>query len=117
MGTRRRSRFCPSPRIPHRVANPSSVRAGLESYSIKRLEPLYGFDRDAALPDANAALALLQASIELDDTPSISDQTNETVLTYNRDDCRSARPYGGSCSAYLLFPPRTCSTSGAGSPG
>ena len=66
------------------------LRAGVESYSIKRLEPLYKFNRDTALPDANAALALLQASIELDDIPSISEQTKETVLTYNRDDCRSA---------------------------
>ena len=67
-----------------------SLRAGVESYSIKRLEPLYKFGRDTALPDANAALALLQAGIELDDIPSISETTRETVLTYNRDDCRSA---------------------------
>jgi len=66
------------------------LRAGVESYSIKRLEPLYGFNRDAALPDANAALALLQASIELDDVPSISEATRATVLAYNKDDCRSA---------------------------
>lgn len=67
-----------------------SLRAGVESYSIKRLEPLYGFERDTALPDANAALALLQASIELDDIASISEATKATVLTYNKDDCRSA---------------------------
>jgi uncharacterized protein len=66
------------------------LRAGVESYSIKRLEPLYGFDRDMALPDANVALALLQAGIELDDIPSISEATRATVLAYNRDDCRSA---------------------------
>jgi hypothetical protein len=66
------------------------LRAGVESYSIKRLEPLYGFDRDTTLADANAALALLQASIELDDISPISDQIKETVLAYNRDDCRSA---------------------------
>jgi predicted RecB family nuclease len=66
------------------------LRAGVESYSIKRLEPLYGFGRDTTLPDANAALALLQASIELDDIPSISAATRATVLTYNKDDCRSA---------------------------
>lgn len=66
------------------------LRAGVESYSIKRLEPLYGFDRHTALPDANAALSLLQAGIELDDIPSISEATRATVLAYNRDDCRSA---------------------------
>jgi predicted RecB family nuclease len=67
-----------------------SLRAGVESYSIKRLEPLYRFDRDTALSDANAALALLQASIELNDTPSVSEATRATVLAYNKDDCRSA---------------------------
>jgi uncharacterized protein len=66
------------------------IRAGVESYSIKRLEPFYAFDRDTALPDANAALALLQAGIELDDVSSISEETKATVLAYNRDDCRSA---------------------------
>jgi predicted RecB family nuclease len=66
------------------------LRAGVESYSIKRLEPLYGFDRDMALPDVNAALALLQAGIELDNISSISQATRATVLTYNKDDCRSA---------------------------
>ena len=66
------------------------IRAGVESYSIKRLEPLYAYSRDTALPDANAALALLQASIELDDISSVSDQTKATVLAYNRDDCNSA---------------------------
>jgi predicted RecB family nuclease len=67
-----------------------ALRAGVESYSIKRLEPLYTFDRDTALPDANAALALLQASIELDDIPLVSEATKATVLAYNKDDCRSA---------------------------
>jgi uncharacterized protein len=66
------------------------IRAGVESYSIKRLEPFYAFDRDTALPDANAALALIQASIELDDISSISGATKETVRAYNEDDCRSA---------------------------
>ena len=49
------------------------VRAGVESYSIKRLEPFYGFERQKALADANAALANLQATLELDDAPSVSD--------------------------------------------
>ena len=71
------------------------LRAGVESYSIKRLEPLYGFNRDAALPDANAALALLQASIELDDIPSVSEATRTTVRAYNEDDCRSASDLRG----------------------
>ena len=67
------------------------IRASVESYSIKRLEQFYGLEREIALSDANAALANLQANLELDDIPSIADETKATVLAYNRDDCNSAR--------------------------
>jgi predicted RecB family nuclease len=66
------------------------LRASVESYSIKRLEPFCGFQRETPLSDANAALADLQANLELDDAPSISDETKATVRAYNTDDCRSA---------------------------
>lgn len=67
-----------------------ALRASVESYSIKKLEPFCGFERQTGLPDANAALANLQAKIELDDVPAITAQTQETVRAYNEDDCRSA---------------------------
>ena len=66
------------------------LRASVESYSIKQLEPFYAFERRAALADANVALANLQASLELEDVPSISEDAKCTVLAYNQDDCRSA---------------------------
>ena len=66
------------------------VRASVESYSIKHLESFYCFDRDTKLPDANAALANLQANLELNDAPSISDETKAVVQAYNKDDCASA---------------------------
>lgn len=65
------------------------LRAGIESYSIKKLEPLYGFVRDAALPDANIALTKLQVSLELGDLDEISDADREVVQRYNNDDCAS----------------------------
>jgi predicted RecB family nuclease len=65
------------------------VRASVESYSIKKLEPFYGFNRETALPDVNAALAILQTGLELDDGPSISEEIKTIVLSYNRDDCQS----------------------------
>ncbi len=65
------------------------VRASVESYSIKKLEPFYGFKRETALPDVNAALAILQAGLELDDGPSTSEEIKTIVLGYNRDDCQS----------------------------
>ena len=46
----------------------NGLRASVESYSIKKLEPLYGFARANALsPDANRALAKVQACLELGD--------------------------------------------------
>ena len=65
------------------------LRASVESYSIKRLEPLYGYVREASLPDANQALAQVQALLELGDASDIGDDERRVVEAYNRDDCRS----------------------------
>ena len=51
------------------------IRASVESYSIKRLEPFYGFERETLLTEANAALANLHANLELDGMRSIADET------------------------------------------
>src|SRR5262249_8023467 len=40
------------------------IRASVESYSIKKLEPLYEFARAVPLPDASKALLKVQASLE-----------------------------------------------------
>jgi AAA domain/RNase_H superfamily len=66
------------------------LRASVESYSIKRLEPFYGFKREISLAEANAALANLQSNLELDDAPSVPDKIKEAVRGYNKDDCKSA---------------------------
>ena len=67
-----------------------TLRASVESYSIKRLEPFCGFERETPLADANVALANLQANLELSDAPSIAEKTKAVVRAYNEDDCRSA---------------------------
>ncbi len=67
-----------------------SLRASVESYSIKRMEPFYAFSREIPLADANASLANFQAHLELSDAPSIADDIKATVRAYNEDDCRSA---------------------------
>src|SRR5262249_54023776 len=66
-----------------------AVRVGVESYSIKKLEPLYGFRRAQSLDDAGHALAKLQACLELGDEGGISERDKSTVCAYNRDDCLS----------------------------
>ncbi|TCR68182.1 TM0106 family RecB-like putative nuclease [Bosea sp. BK604] len=67
----------------------NAVRASVESYSIKRLEAFYGYDRVVSLQDANLALASLQAGLELGDSVSISDGDKAAVQGYNQDDCKS----------------------------
>lgn len=66
-----------------------SIRASVESYSIKKLEPFYGYERQTALPDANQALAQLQASLELNDIEAINDENKTVVESYNCYDCAS----------------------------
>ena len=66
-----------------------ALRAGVESYSIKKLEPVYAFKRDTSLPDANIALARLQAGLELGDIEAIDEEVCATVQSYNYEDCTS----------------------------
>lgn len=67
----------------------NGLRASVESYSIKKLEPLYGFTRGTALSEANKALAKVQACLELGDLEFIDETTRNIVAGYNRDDCDS----------------------------
>ncbi|MBI1318338.1 MAG: TM0106 family RecB-like putative nuclease [Candidatus Hydrogenedens sp.] len=67
----------------------NAMRAGVESYSIKKLEPLYRFERQTELRDANLALASLHAGLELGDPESISPEDRAKVQGYNEDDCAS----------------------------
>lgn len=66
-----------------------SIRASVESYSIKKLEPFYGYTRGVPLPDANRALTNVQTRLELNDIEAITDENKTIVEGYNRDDCAS----------------------------
>ncbi|MBM0108657.1 TM0106 family RecB-like putative nuclease [Steroidobacter sp. S1-65] len=68
-----------------------SIRASVESYSIKNLEPFYDFQRHVPLVEVRSALSKLQARLELNDAAAITEESKETVLHYNRDDCLSAQ--------------------------
>jgi uncharacterized protein len=68
-----------------------SIRASVESYSIKRLEPLYDFERNAALTEVGKSMARLQACLELDDPLGIDAQDRALVQAYNEDDCQSTK--------------------------
>jgi predicted RecB family nuclease len=66
------------------------LRASVESYSIKRLEPLYGFTRDVPLREANVALQSYEAAMALGNERHQLGNFLKTIEGYNRDDCFSA---------------------------
>ena len=62
------------------------ARAGVENYSIKRLEPLCGYDRRVDLAEATASLIAFEAALE--DRTAAGDGERQRVLAgYNEDDC------------------------------
>ncbi len=67
-----------------------AVRAGVESYSIKQLEPFYRFTRAVPLRDASAHLLAIELALEANAATAITDELRHAVEGYNRDDCRSA---------------------------
>ena len=67
----------------------NALRASVESYSLKKLEPFFEFERQVSLHEANVALTKLSAGLELNDIPSITDDTKDIVRRYNADDCFS----------------------------
>jgi len=65
-----------------------SLRAGVESYSIKRLEPLCGYERQLDLREATSNLIAFEAALE-DGTAATADGERQRVAAYNEDDCRA----------------------------
>lgn len=66
-----------------------ALRAGVERYSIKNLEPLYDFARSIALSEANQSLREMEYGLETGVPDSIPAEVRRTVEGYNRDDCVS----------------------------
>ena len=64
------------------------VQAGVESYSIKRLEPLCGYRRQVDLREATASLIEFEAALE-DGTAAGDAGRQRVVAGYNEDDCRA----------------------------
>lgn len=68
-----------------------SLRASVESYSIKKLEALYGFSREIDLRDAGSSIVAFERWIELGDEAARADDPEilSRIEAYNRDDCVS----------------------------
>ena len=65
-----------------------SLRASVESYSIKKIEPLYEFSRAVPLRAANVALSTFEAALALGRQREI-ETLLKTIKGYNQDDCVS----------------------------
>ena len=66
-----------------------SMRIGLDSYSIKRLEPLYALDREAPLKDAGSSIVAYERYIRSVSAGAPDTGILEMIRLYNQDDCRS----------------------------
>jgi len=67
------------------------IRASVESYSIKRLEPLYGLHREVALKDAGSSIVEFEVWLGRGATAEglVGDQILREIEGYNRDDVLS----------------------------
>ena len=66
-----------------------SVRIGTPSYSIKKLEPLYGLGREIALRDAGSSIVRYEEYIRSLSAGAPDETILAEIAAYNRDDCQS----------------------------
>jgi predicted RecB family nuclease len=62
------------------------LRAGVESYSIKKLEPMYGFIREVDLRDAGSSIVEFEEWLELGEGDRPTSDILGRIEAYNRDD-------------------------------
>lgn len=65
------------------------VRASVESYSIKKLEPFYKFDRQIDLSEVRNPKRTVEAMLECNTIEKITNEEKSVVEGYNKDDCDS----------------------------
>jgi predicted RecB family nuclease len=68
-----------------------AVRAGVESYSIKKLEQYYNFRRNVALLMVHEPLMAVERALEAKAPDAIPPDIRDAVQGYNEDDCRSTQ--------------------------
>jgi uncharacterized protein len=74
----------------HRVVK-QSIRASVESYGIKSLEPLYGFTREIDLRDAGSSIVAFEQWLQLGEGERPAADHLARIEAYNRDDVVSNR--------------------------
>jgi predicted RecB family nuclease len=67
------------------------IRASVESYSIKRLEPLYGLEREVELRSAGSSIVAFEAWLEggTSENGEVGEDILRAIAGYNRDDVLS----------------------------
>ncbi len=68
-----------------------SLRASVESYSIKKMEAFYGFTREIDLRDAGSSIVAFEQWLELGEGERPASTQLERIERYNRDDVVSNR--------------------------
>jgi hypothetical protein len=68
-----------------------SLRASVESYSIKKMEVFYGFEREVDLRDAGSSIVAFEEWLELGEGERPASDHLERIERYNRDDVISNR--------------------------
>ncbi len=63
-----------------------SLRASVESYSIKKMEAFYGFEREIDLRDAGSSIVAFETWLELGEGERPQSDILERIERYNRDD-------------------------------
>ena len=66
-----------------------SLIASVESYSIKNLEPFFGYQRRQDLREASASRRVIEAALEYGPLDEAVDEDKRIVTDYNREDCES----------------------------
>lgn len=66
-----------------------AVRAGVESYSIKKLEQYYSFARAVALANVHLPLMAVENALDAKAPDAITKEIRDAVQGYNEDDCKS----------------------------
>jgi len=67
------------------------LRASVESYSIKKIEPLYDFRREVDLRDAGSSIVAFEEWLQLGEGDRPSSEILQRIERYNRDDVVSNR--------------------------
>ena len=68
-----------------------SLRASVESYSIKKMEAFYGFTREIGLRDAGSSIVAFETWLQLGEGERPETDILERIERYNRDDVVSNR--------------------------